>query len=565
MKTSKKISFFFVLITFVSLNYFACAQDLLQLGIDKIQKREYKSAIEDLKKAVEKTPKSSKAHFYLGEAYFLTKRYDEAEVSLKKAIDLDDEFAQAYKRLGDVYSIKKLYREALEQYARAVKLDKKNSDYQLALGLAYLDVDSVDKAIATISQAHINNQKDPAPLVALGDAYLKLNVPVMAVDNYKKAIELDSNYAEAHKKLGDVYYTKMKMYKDALNEYIVYANLDSTNADNLEKVGHLLFFNKIYNTAIIFYEKLVKIDKENYNAYTELGASYMYTKDFDNAIKNLEIAVKLDPKPVDALRYLANTYFYANKFDKAYAKFEELEKIDSLKAEEYAKFARTALGIKDSTAAINLFKKAIDINPDLDVYSELAAIFQKQRRNKEAAEFYYKKAEIDTTANKVRYYLAAGQFYNAEKEYNKAIESFKKASEIDKNDPKIYFFIAQVYKQYPKNDSIKLSIDYYKMFLNLAEKNSSNFKEEIKYTYFDLGEYEYKVTKNFSKALNYFEDLLRYDMKNQGALMYRAICLMSMNKIEEACKAFDRVLQYYPNNKDAEDLKKKNQCWIFEK
>lgn len=565
MKFTNKVIFTIILFAFVSVNYFACAQDFLQLGIDKIQKHEYKSAIEDLKKAIEKTPKSSKAHFYLGEAYYLTKQYDQAEVSLKKAVDLDDEFAQAFKRLGDVYSIKKLYREALDQYARAVKLDKKNSSYQLALGLAYLDVDSVDKAIATISQAHINNPKDPAPLVALGDAYLKLNVPVMAVDNYKKAIELDSNYAEAHKKLGDVYYTKMKMYKDALNEYIVYANLDSTNADNLEKVGHLLFYNKIYNTAIVFYEKLVKIDKENYNTYTELGASYMYSKDFENAIKNLEIAVTLNPKPVEAMRYLANSYYYDKNFESAFAKFGELEKIDSLKADEYAKFARAALGKKDTSSAIDLFKKAIDVDPELDVYSELASIFQKQRRNKEAAEFYFKKAEIDTTVNKIRYYIAAGQFYNAEKEYDKAVECFKIASELDKNDPKNYFFIAQIYKQYPKNDSMKLAIDYYTKFLSLAEKNQNTYKEEIKYTYFDLGEYEYKVTKNFPKSLSYFDDLLRFDPRNRGALMYRAICLMSMNKKEDACKAFDKVLQYYPNNKDAEDLKKKNQCWIYEK
>ncbi len=541
----------------------AYSQDYLQTGLDKLQKRDYKGAVEDLKKAIEKTPKSSKANFYIGEAYYITRQYDNAEVSLKRAIDLDDEYAQAYKRLGDVYTSKKLFREALAEYSKSVKLEKRNSDYLMSLGLAYLNVDSIDKAIATISQAQVADPKNPGTFVALGDAYLKMNVPVMAVDNYKKAIEIDSNYADAHKKLGDVYYNKMKLYKDALNEFIIYANLDSTNADNLEKVGHLLYYNKIYPTAITFYEKLIKIDDKNYDAYTELGAAYMFSKDFDNAAKNLEIATKLNPKPVDALRYLANTYYYHKNYKKAFEKFADLEKIDSMKAEEYAKYARAALGSQDSASAITLFKKAIEINPEQDVYSELASIFQKQKRNKEAAEFYYKKAEIDTTINKVRYYVAAGQFYNSEKELDKAIECFNKALANGTTDLKVYFYKAQVYKQYPRNDSIRVANENFRKFTDLAEKDPADLKEMMKYALLDLGEYEYKVTKNYSKSLSYMDDLLRFDPKNRGALMYRAICFTSMNQKEEACKALDKLLQIYPNNKDAEDLKKSNQCWMF--
>lgn len=564
MKFTKTLAVSMFLFAFCLTTSSLYSQDFLQAGVDKIQKRDYKGAIEELKKAIEKTPKSSKAHFYIGEAYYLTKQYDNAEVSLKKAVDLDDEYAQAFKRLGDVYTAKKLYREALSEFQKAVKLEKRNTDFLMALGLAYLNVDSIDKAIQTISTAQVIEPNNPATFVALGDAYLKMNVPVMAVDNYKKAIDLDSNYADAHKKLGDVYYNKMKMYKDALNEYIVYANLDSTNADNLERVAHLLFFNKIYPSSITFYEKLVKLDNQNYSAYMELGASYMYMRNFKEAAKNLEIAVKLDPKPVDAMRYLAHNYFYSQNNRKAFERFGDLEKIDNLKAEEYRKFAQSALGIKDTSSAINLFKKAIEVDPELDVYSELAAIFQKQRRNKEAAEFYYKKAEIDTSANKVKYYVAAGQFYNSEKELDKAIECFDKAIKYGTTDLKLYFYKAQVYNQYPKGDSVRLRNEAYKTFLETAVKNSSELKDYIVSALFELGEYEYKTSKNYQKALGHFDDILKYDVRNQGALMYRAICFMSMGQKEEACKALDRVLKVYPNNKDAYDMKKANNCWLFE-
>jgi tetratricopeptide (TPR) repeat protein len=564
MKFTKTLVLSTILFAFCLLTSNAYSQDLLQVGIDKIQKRDYKGAIEDLKKAIEKTPKSSKAHFYLGEAYYFTKQYDNAEVSLKKTIDLDDEYALGYKRLGDVYSVKKLYREALIEYTKAVKLEKKNAEFLMAQGYSYLDVDSVDRAINTFSQAQVYDPKNPAIMVALGDAYLKMNVPVMAVDNYKKAIEIDSTYANAHKKLGDVYYQKMRMYKDALNEYIIYANLDSTNSDNLGRVGHLLFYNKIYPTAITFYEKLVKIDQSNYDAYTELGASHMYLKEFDKAAESLEIAVKLDPKPVDATRYLANTYWYNKNYKKAFDKFGALEKIDTLKADEYAKWARVSLGVPDSASAITLFKKAIEVDPELDVYSELALIFQKQKRNKEAAEFYSKKAERDTTPNKVRYYVAAGQFYNSEKESDKALECFSKALVITPNDAKIYFYLGFLYQQYPKNDSLKQSLECFREYLNLVDKSNGDVnKDDLKTAYFILGEHEFKVTKNFGKAMSYFDLILKIKEANEPALMYKALCYMGLNQKEDACKAFDRVLKLFPKNKDADDMKKKNQCWMF--
>jgi tetratricopeptide (TPR) repeat protein len=263
------------------------------------------------------------------------------------------------------------------------------------------------------------------------------------------------------------------------------------------------------------------------------------------------------------MRYLANTYFYSKNHKKSFEKFGALEKIDTLKAEEYARWARVSLGVPDSSSAITLFKKAIEVNPELDVYSELALIFQKQKRNKEAAEFYFKKAERDTTPNKTKYYMAAGQFYYSEKELDKAIDCFDKSISSGTSDLKVHFYKAQAYKQYPKNDSVRLANENYRKFLEVAEKNPEDIKENIKFALIDLGEYEYKVTKNYQKAISYFDELLKFDSRSIVALMYRAICYAALNQKEEACKTLDKLLLIAPNNKDAADMKKNFQCWMF--
>jgi tetratricopeptide (TPR) repeat protein len=561
MKFTKVVFLSFVFILFLFTNLFA--QDYLQLGIEKINKREYRAAIEDLTKAVEKSPKSSKAHFYLGEAYAHTRQIDLAEESFRKATGFDNKYSLAYKRLYDMLTRNGQYKEALDAIQKAVNLDKKNNEYLMELGFAYLNCEMIDEAIKTTSQAQINNPDNPGSYVVLGDAYLKMGVPSMAVDNYKKAIDIDSTYAEAHKKLGDVYYTKLRQYKDALNEYVKYANLDSTNSENMEKVAHLLFFNKLYSNAITFYEKLIKIDPENYMAFTELGASYMYTREYELAAKHLEMAKTLNEKPVEAIRFLASDYLYGKQYQKSVDNFKLLEEIDTLKAEEYQRFAIASLGIQDSLAAIEYYKKVIDLNPDIDVYADIASIFQKQKRNKEAAEFYFKKAEVDTTPNKIKYYIAAGQFYSSEKAYNNAIECFNNALQLDKKDAKIYMYKGLAYQQYPKDDSIKLAMDNFREYINIVDKNASANKEEIKAVYFILGEYEYNTTKNYTRAMGYFDNILRIG-ETESALMYKGICLMSLNQKEEACKVFDRARKAFPKNKDkAEDMLKKCQCWMF--
>jgi len=562
MKFTKMVFLLLVFIVFLFSNLFS--QDYLQLGIEKINKRDYRGAIEDLKKVVEKSPKSSKGHFYLGDAYMYVRQFDDAEASFRKAISYDSKYTLAYKRLYDVLTRKEQYNEALEAIQKAVNLDKKNNEYLMELGFAYLNCNMINEAIKTTSQAQVDNPNNPGSYVVLGDAYLKMGVPSMAVDNYKKAIEIDSTYAEAHKKLGDVYYSsKLKQYKDALNEYIIYANLDSTHAENMQTVAHLLYFNKLYSAAISFYEKLIRIDPENYIAYTELGASYMYTKDYGQAAKYLEIAKTLDPKPVDAIKFLAISYLYDKEYQKSVDNYSSLEKIDTLKAEDYQRFALASLGNKDSSAAIEYYKKVIDLNPDIDVYSDIAAIFQKQKRNKEAAEFYFKKAEIDTTPNKIRYYIAAGQFYNSENEYNKAIECFNSALALNKKDAKIYMYKGLVYQQYPKGDSLKLAMDNFREYLNVVDRSVSANREDIKTVYFMLGEHDYKVTKNYTRAMGYFDNILKMG-DNEGALMYKGICLMALNKKEDACKVFDKVRKTFPKSKDdAEELMKKNQCWMF--
>jgi tetratricopeptide (TPR) repeat protein len=563
-----------LIISIIALGSVTLAQDYLQMGIDKIARKDYKSAIENLQKAVEKTPKSTKASFYLGEAYFMDNQFDNAEVSLKKAIDLDDENAQALKRYGDVLYNKGLFRDAIKQYDLAIKFEKRNPDYLLSMGRAMVEIDSIDKAVTTLSLAKEIDPKNPLVYIALGDAYMKMNVAPMAIDNYKQSVELDSNSIDAHIRMGEVY-MKLRMYKDGLKAYIRGVLKDSTNTSKLLKVSHLLFYNNIYTTAADFYRKYTNQVDTCYQAYWEYGASLIRINppNYDLAKKILSKAVKMNKKPVDALRNLAFAYARTNDFKNSVNNFIALSNIDSLDLADMSTLAVSYLGVKDTSKALNLLIKISEIDsryyPGFDLYQKIAGIYQKLGKNKEAGAFWLKKAESDSSDKKWEFYQYAGQFLNFGKDFDNALAAFNKALILNPEAAILHYYSATVYLSYPKNDSIKQAFREFQTFINESTSKEKEYKAFLESAYKQMADYEFFKEKNYSKSLEHYQKAVKYDDNSYYWLMiaycYASLAVKDPNLKEEGCKAVDKCLKLTPRNKDAQELKKKLNCWLYDK
>jgi tetratricopeptide (TPR) repeat protein len=548
------------------------AQDFLQVGIDKLTKKDYNGAIENFKKAIEKTPKVSNAYFYLAEAYFLTGQMDNSEVNLKKAIEYDDENAKAIKRLGDVLFQKGLFRDALKQYTEALKFEKRNSDFLLAQGKAMIEIDSIDQAVNKISLAIEISPNNPELYIARGNAYLKMGVAPMAIDNLKKASDLDSNNAEAHIRLGDIYMSgKLKMYREAINEYIRAVEIDSTNERILGKVSHILYYNAssnpvFYARAANYYRQYVKLCDTSYQAFVEYGSALMKIKQFDLSIEMLNKSLKLRKKPVEAYRTLALVHYLKNTpehFKSSEKSYSELEKLDSLSAEEYARWGRLLVSLKDTANAVKTFEKALKVDPAFDVFGELANLFLKAKNYSEAAKYLKMKVATDTSEARYKTWISIGGCLFAAKDNDGARESYLTAISINPNDVKAHYWAALVYTTYGKNDSSKLVNEHLRKVIELAEGSENDFKDELGFAYSNIAFSDY-TAKNYQKALDGFNKALKYDPKSQNSLFFIAGCYAGLSQKEDACKACDRLLKVNPKHKDALELKKKLGCWVYE-
>ena len=83
----------------------------------------YAGEIEDTKEEVRDNPDDADAHYYLGNAYFKSGKYQKALESFKQAIRIDPDHVYAHFNLGVTYLGLNDRGSALEQYEILKKLD----------------------------------------------------------------------------------------------------------------------------------------------------------------------------------------------------------------------------------------------------------------------------------------------------------------------------------------------------------------------------------------------------------------------------------------------------------
>lgn len=139
-------------------------------------------------------------------------------------------------------------------------------------------------------QASAEQAADARVLFDRGLAAYKNDRDEEAINNFKQAVELDPDFAEAHYRLGLAYnVTKQKEEAD-----------------------------KTFEAAVKAYEKLTKREPKNSDAYYFLGLCYEQLGKYDDAVKALKEAVKNSPTENDDKYYeLASAHFKIAQYDEA--------------------------------------------------------------------------------------------------------------------------------------------------------------------------------------------------------------------------------------------------------
>lgn len=178
-----------------------------QMGLSYLGEKNYTSALIELTEAEKLDPENPELLYNLGRAYIGKKRPDLAEQRFQKAIMLKPNYTTVRNDLGVAYLELKRWDSAIQQF-KIVKDDlfyENNENATINLGLAYLGKGDYPKSLEELRSVAAVNPRNPVTRLSLGRVWFAMDRTEQAIAEYKKALDIYSEYGAAHYYIGLAY------------------------------------------------------------------------------------------------------------------------------------------------------------------------------------------------------------------------------------------------------------------------------------------------------------------------------------------------------------------------
>ena len=153
-------------------------------------------------------------------------------------------------------------------------------------------------------------KKDPKQFTVyynLGSIFNQLGEYQKSIPYYKKAIEINPEYAEGHNTLGSMY-IQMDEKQKAINCFEIAIKINSNLFDPNNNLGVLLTEIKEFKKAKNCFEKAIEINPANKKVFYNIGNLYKELGEYQKSITYFDKAIEIDPNYVDAHNNLAGVY-----------------------------------------------------------------------------------------------------------------------------------------------------------------------------------------------------------------------------------------------------------------
>ncbi len=429
---------------------------LVREGVDLHNKKDYTGAIKILEEAVSIEPNNvlvrenlSIIHNNYGKYLFDRTDYEKATKEFRQAIYYDFKNSTADANLNDV--LKQRGVKATDPQARAQLGDKLRTEANFEHALI-----EYQKAL------NLSKAPEPSLLISIGDIYYILylrggqqtNDINKANEYYNKALQIKET-ARAHIKVGD----SLLALKDIVGAIENYRKAIQLEPESQEAITANM---RGWNEAV----RLAPLVPEN---HIGLATALQLKKDFINSEEEYNQALKLDPENQSALKGLeslkadrlkaqASGFLDAalklqseSKFDEAINQYIKALEITPKDSKLHYNIGTAFQAKGDYEYAGKAYKKTLALDPNYEKAKTAIEILTKQSNDKKVKELTDRALELQNAGNyqeAVTSYLAAlsvtpddpslhynlGTAYQASGDFSNAQKEYEKASALDKTN-----------------------------------------------------------------------------------------------------------------------------------
>jgi tetratricopeptide (TPR) repeat protein len=348
---------------------------------------------------------------------------------------------------------------------------------------------------------------------------------------YRKAIELDPNYASPHNGLGSLL-RRLKRYEEAEAAYRKAIELDPNYAMARNNQGSLLSDLERYEEAEVAYRKAIELDPNLVMAHNNLGSLLSVLERYEEAEVAYRKAIELDPNYAMAHNHLGDLLAVLERYEEAEAACAKAIELNPEYADACVDQGRILYLQNKISQCIEAFEKAIEIEPDNPTaHNNLGFVLGGQGENyDESIRELTHALELGHTPSIT--YNNLGYIFLRRKEYARAEDSLEDALEEGQGETVILrvAFYQNTYvlideDPFPKEFLGEEAVAYCNLATVFAEQGHMDLALEMGKEAIDscpespLGYraigHIYLETDDFNRALEAFNKALELDSENE--------------------------------------------------
>ncbi len=525
--------------TFLSIANATKAQSIEDAKANLYYER-YESAKEILKSIVLKSDASPDVYYWLAEIYLEQEDIDSAETTIMLGMENFTKQNLSKKNsplifagYGHLLLDKDSLAAARKQFDDILNETKnKDANTLWAVGKANMDSKNGDSvwAVELLKGAVKRDKRNEIMYTTLGDAYRKLIDGSNAIINYDKALDQNKDFAEAMFKKGRVYKSQNnpEIYMDRFNKAYM---MDSLYTPVLYELYYYYYFRDVEKAGKFLNAFIKNSDPSPDHAYM-LADLFYVSKKWQMAITQAQSILKIEGDSAEPRMYKLIAYSNAVLGDSVSAlnnmnEYFEKQNDSSFVARDFEMKAKLLEKINpDKTDAVIWYNKAIKKETDKKrtvSYMKSLAELQNELGNREREAIWREKIyQLKETASNLDIYKWGMALYSA-KDYAKADSVFGIYEEKYPEQVYGYLWRARSNAAIDTTLELGLAVPHYLKLIDLVSKDSVKNKAILVRAYEYLGAYEANTTKDYNKAMKYYNKVLQLDANNSDALKYAGI------------------------------------------
>jgi tetratricopeptide (TPR) repeat protein len=252
-------------------------------------------AIDDFNRAIELDPSFALAYVGLADSYLLQADYsglpldemiEKAQAATDKALALDGQLAEAHTSLGFIEEFRNDYEAAEAAYKRALELNPNYVTayhwYALLLGGP---LGRRGEALELMNKAAELDPRSPVILLAVGGGYARVGRFDESLAWYRKAIEIDPDFAVGYQSIGHYYWSAEGKLDEAVRWFRKCVALDPGYTENSAFLGWLFLDLGDLDRAEYWSDRSIELAPESFFPNLAMQLFHLYRGDLSTAME----------------------------------------------------------------------------------------------------------------------------------------------------------------------------------------------------------------------------------------------------------------------------------------